>query len=123
MVAHMRLQRLPTGDLFIVDDGALTRDALSLVFTPAGYRVLAFADATALLAAARGHAPGCVLLDLHLPDKSGLVVLKKIDARSYPAPIFIVTGDSDVGCAVEAVKSGAFDYLVKPLTRAPLSCV
>jgi len=54
-------------------------------------------------------------LDLHLPAKSGLVVLRELDARSYPAPIFIVTSDSDVSSAVEAVKSGAFDYLVKPL--------
>jgi two-component system, LuxR family, response regulator FixJ len=50
-----------------------------------------------------------------LPAKSGLVVLRELDARSYPAPIFIVTSDSDVSSAVEAVKSGAFDYLVKPL--------
>jgi FixJ family two-component response regulator len=56
-----------------------------------------------------------VLLDLHLPAKSGLTVLKELHARSYPAPIFIVTGDGDVSSAVEAVKSGAFDYLVKPL--------
>jgi FixJ family two-component response regulator len=48
----------------------LTRDALSLVFTLAGYRVLTFADAMAFLAAARGHAPGCGLLDLHLPVRS-----------------------------------------------------
>ena len=56
-----------------------------------------------------------MLLDLHLPAKSGLTVLKELDARSYPAPIFIVTGDGEVSSAVEAVKSGAFDYLVKPL--------
>jgi FixJ family two-component response regulator len=114
MAAYMPLQGLPTGDLFIVDDDALMRDALSLVFTRAGYRVLGFADAAAFLATARDRAPVCVLLDLHLPDKSGLEVLKEVDARNYPAPIFIVTGDNDVGCAVEAVKNGAFDYLVKP---------
>jgi FixJ family two-component response regulator len=59
-------------------------------------------------------------LDLHLPAKSGLVVLRELDARSYPAPIFIVTGDSDVSSAVEAVKSGAFDYLVKPLDASAI---
>jgi FixJ family two-component response regulator len=63
---------------------------------------------------ALGHQLPC-LLDLHVPAKSGLTVLKELDARSYPAPIFIVTGDGDVSSAVEAVKSGAFDYLVKPL--------
>jgi FixJ family two-component response regulator len=59
--------------------------------------------------------PACVLLDLHLPDKSGVAVLKELNAHSYPAPIFIITGDGGVSSAVDAVKNGAFDYLVKPL--------
>lgn len=101
-------------DLFIVDDDAATRDALSVVFTLAGYRVNVFAGAAPFLAAARNHTPAAVLLDLHLPDRSGLAVLKELNAHHYPAPIFIISGDGDVGCAVEAVKSGAFDYLVKP---------
>lgn len=49
------------------------------------------------------------------PAQSGVAALKELNAQYYPAPIFIVTGDGDVGCAVDAVKSGAFDYLVKPL--------
>lgn len=101
-------------DLFIVDDDASTRDALSVVFTLAGYRVKTFAGAAPFLAAAREHRPAAVLLDLHLPDRSGLAVLKDINAQHYPAPIFIISGDGDIGCAVEAVKSGAFDYLLKP---------
>jgi FixJ family two-component response regulator len=101
-------------DLFIVDDDSATRDALSVVFTLAGYRVIAFAGAGTFLSAARSRTPAAVLLDLHLPDRSGLAVLKDLDAHHYPAPIFIISGDGDVGCAVEAVKSGAFDYLVKP---------
>jgi len=104
-----------SSDLFIVDDDAMMRDALSVVFTLAGYRVTGFVDGETFLAVASDRTPAAVLLDLHLPGKSGLVVLRELDARSYPAPIFIVTGDGDVSSAVEAVKSGAFDYLVKPL--------
>ncbi len=110
----MASQFFPTSDLFIVDDDPTTRDALSVVFTLAGYRVSVFADAETFLAAARSHTPAGVLLDLHLPDKSGLAVLKELNAQHYLAPIFILSGDSDVACAVEAVKSGAFDYLLKP---------
>ncbi len=110
----MVLRDLPAGELFVVDDDDMIRDALSIVFTLAGYRVTDFADAASFLAAARNHAPAGVLLDLHLPDKSGLATLKELDAQNYPAPIFMVTGDSDIGCAVEAVKSGAYDYIVKP---------
>jgi two-component system, LuxR family, response regulator FixJ len=111
----MASEPLRPGDLFIVDDDARMREALSVVFTLAGYGVSVFPDAERFLAVARTRAPDCVLLDLHLPDKSGLAVLKELDAHSYPAPIFIVTGDGDISSAVEAVKNGAFDYLVKPL--------
>lgn len=106
---------LGTRNLFIVDDDPMMRDALSIVFTLAGYGVVVFADAETFLAAARTRVPACVLLDLHLPDKSGVAVLKELNAHNYPAPVFIITGDGDVSSAVEAVKSGAFDYLVKPL--------
>src|SRR5262249_30806931 len=106
---------LAANDLFIVDDDAMMRDALAVVFTLAGYRVTGFVNAQSFLVAARGRTPVCVLLDLHLPDKSGVAVLKELNAHSYPAPIFIITGGDDVVSAVEAVKSGAFDYLVKPL--------
>ena len=107
-------QSMPTSDLYIVDDDAATRDALSVVFTLAGYRVTVFSHAEAFLAVARATTPAGVLLDLHLPDKSGLAVLRELNAQHYPAPIFIVSGDGDVACAVEAVKCGAFDYMIKP---------
>jgi two-component system response regulator FixJ len=105
----------PTSDLFVVDDDATMRDALSVVFTLAGYRVGLFAEPEPFLAAARGVVPAAVLLDLHMPRKSGLAVLKELDAAHYPAPIFMVTGDDEIAHAVEAVKHGAYDYVVKPL--------
>jgi FixJ family two-component response regulator len=110
----MTSQLLPTGDLFIVDDDAAISYALSAAFTLAGYRVSVFVDAKTFLAAARANLPSGVLLDLHLPDKSGLEVLKEINAQYYPSPIFILSGDGDIANAVEAVKSGAFDYMLKP---------
>ena len=109
----MASQFLPARELFIVDDDATTRDALSVVFTFASYRVRLFADAESFLAAARSQPPAGVLLDLHLPDKSGLEALKELNAQYYPAPIFIVSGDADIAGAVEAVKNGAFDYMLK----------
>jgi two-component system response regulator FixJ len=108
------LQFLPTSDLFIVDDDAVTRDALSAIFALAGYHVTVFAEAEKFIAAARAKPPAGVLLGLHLSDKSGLAVLKEINAKQYPAPILIISHDGNVACAVDAVKGGAFDYLVKP---------
>jgi len=104
----------PAHDLFIVDDDVTMREALSVVFTLAGYRVSVFGDGEGFIAGVRGRIPAAVLLDLHLPDKSGLAVLKQIGAPNFPAPIFIISGDGDIAYAVEAVKNGAYDYLPKP---------
>jgi two-component system response regulator FixJ len=110
----MASQLLSSQDLFIVDDDDAICHALSVAFTLAGYRVTVFTDAKTFLAAARANPPAGVLLDLHLPDKSGLEVLKEINAQHYPSPIFILSGDGDIAHAVEAVKGGAFDYMLKP---------
>ena len=110
----MAAQIVPANELFIVDDDEAMHDALSMVFTLAGYRVSVFADGAGFVDAARAHAPAAVLLDLNLPDKSGLAVLKEIDAWHFSSPVFIISGDGDIARAVEAVKSGAFDYMVKP---------
>lgn len=120
----MTSQYFPPSELFVVDDDATTRDALAVVFTLAGYRVTVFGDAASFMAAARSRRPAAVLLDLHLPDKSGVEVLKELNAQNYPAPIIILSGDGDVACAVEAVKCGAFDYMLKPFdARAIVSRV
>jgi two-component system response regulator FixJ len=105
---------LPTSELFVVDNDASIRDGLSSAFALAGYHVVGFAEAKTFIAAARVKAPAGVLLDLHLPDKSGMAVLEELNARDYPAPILMISGDDNIACAVKAVKNGAFDYLVKP---------
>lgn len=110
----MAFQVAPSSDIFIVDDDATVRDALSVVFTLAGYRVTSFADGEEFLAVARANTPACVILDLHMPGRSGIALLKELNAQHYPAPIFIISGDDDICFAVEAIKNGAFDYIVKP---------
>src|SRR5664279_4460261 len=120
---HM-MQSLRSGDLFVVDSDTAIRDALSSAFALAGYHVVGFAEAKTFIAAARVKAPAGVLLDLHLPDKSGMAVLEELNARDYPAPILMISNDDSVACAVKAVKSGAFDYLVKPFdAHAIVACV
>lgn len=101
-------------DLFIVDDDPSVRDALSVVFSAEGYRVTRFADGESFLAAARTETPGCVLLDVHMPGRSGIDVLRQLDAQRYGAPIFIISAQGDIPLAVEAIKHGAFDFIEKP---------
>src|SRR6185312_13932309 len=83
-------------------------------------RVSLHAEGETFLAAARSRPPAAVLLDLHLPGKSGIAVLKELDAPRYPAPVFMITGDGEIARAVDAVKCGAFDYIVKPFDARAL---
>jgi two-component system response regulator FixJ len=75
--------------------------------------VTVFQIPASFIAAARGRTPACVLLDLYMPVKSGLDVLKEIDARSYPAPILMVSANGAIPTAVEAIRRGAYDFLEK----------
>ncbi len=112
----MTSQFSPGSDLFLIDDDPNMRDALSVVFTLAGYNVTGFAEADTFLAAVRSNAPVCILLDIHMPVRSGLEVLKALNAPVYPAPIFMISADTDIPVAVEAIKCGAYDYIVKPFS-------
>src|SRR5437773_4659501 len=89
-------------------------DPLSFVFSAGGYQVICFADGAALLAVARTRTPSCVLLDVHIPGKSGLDILKELHGEEYPAPIFMLSGQGDIAMAVSAIKSGALDFIEKP---------
>jgi FixJ family two-component response regulator len=102
------------GEIFVVDDDPAVRDTLSLVLTAGGYQVICFADGAALLAVARSRTPAAILLDVHIPGKSGLDILKELHGEDYPAPIFMISGKGDIAMAVSAIKSGALDFIEKP---------
>jgi two-component system, LuxR family, response regulator FixJ len=101
-------------DIFVVDDDPAVRDALSIVLSMEGFSVSGFADGATFLAATRAHTPGCVILDVHMPGRSGLDILKELNAHHYPAPIFIISGQGDIPMAVDAIKHGALDFIEKP---------
>jgi FixJ family two-component response regulator len=73
-----------------------------------------FADGAALLSVARSRTPSAILLDVHIPGKSGLDVLKELHGEDYPAPIFMISGQGDIAMAVSSIKSGALDFIEKP---------
>jgi two-component system response regulator FixJ len=100
-------------EIFVVDDDPAVRDALRVVFELEGYRVSAFPDGLSFLAAARNRTPGCVLLDVHMPGRSGLDILNELGVQ-YGAPVFMISGQGDIPMAVEAIKQGAHDFLEKP---------
>jgi len=102
------------GEIFVVDDDPAVRETLSIVLSAGGYKVICFADGAALLAVARARVPACILLDVHIPGKSGLDILKELHGEDYPAPIFIISGQGDIAMAVSAIKNGALDFIEKP---------
>jgi FixJ family two-component response regulator len=105
---------LSRGEIFVVDDDPGVRETLSVVLSAGGYQVICFADGAALLAVARNRTPSCILLDVNIPGKSGLDILKELHGEDYPAPIFIISGQGDIAMAVSAIKSGALDFIEKP---------
>ena len=107
-------QGLVGGEIFIVDDDPAVRDALSTVLTFEGYHVTGFAEGNSFITAARARTPVCIVLDVHMPGRSGLDILKELNAQQYGAPILIISGRGDIPMAVEAIKNGALDFIEKP---------
>ena len=105
--------------VFVVDDDSAMRDALVHLLSRLQYSVFAFASAAEFLDFGRPDRPGCLLVDLELPDRSGLALQQQLaGGRSYP--ILFVTDRGDVSSCVRAMKDGAVDILQKPLGEGEL---
>ncbi|WP_029063982.1 response regulator [Labrenzia sp. DG1229] len=102
--------------VYIVDDDPAVRDALSVLFNMEGYVVETFSDGDTFIQSASKSVPACVMLDVHMPGRSGIEILKALNAENYPAPIFIISGQGDIPMAVEAIRNGAFDFIEKPFS-------
>ena len=108
------------GEIFVVDDDPAIRDTLFVILSTGGYEVICFADGAALLEVARSRTPAAILLDVNIPGKSGLDILKELHGEDYPAPIFMISGQGDIAMAVGAIKSGALDFIEKPFRGTEL---
>ena len=114
----------PDAIVLVVDDDVSVREALGGLIRSAGLRVEAFASAQEFLAHPRTDAPGCLVLDMRLPDLSGLDLQKRLAEIDLEIPIVFITGHGDVPTAVQAMKAGASDFIEKPISRSELlSCV
>jgi FixJ family two-component response regulator len=109
------------GEIVVVDDDPAVRETLSLIFAHEGYQVTCFADGRSFLAAAQVRVPACVLLDVYIPGRSGLDILKDFNAGDYPAPVFIISGRGDIPMAVDAIKHGALDFIQKPFSASAVA--
>jgi two-component system, LuxR family, response regulator FixJ len=110
----------PSPTIFIVDDDASFRNAVSRLMRAGGYGVQTFASATEFLQSARSDVPGCVLLDLQMPGPSGLDLQRALVRSENPLPIVFLTGQGDIPTSVDAMRAGADDFLTKPVKKEVL---
>jgi two-component system, LuxR family, response regulator FixJ len=101
-------------NVYVVDDDNAVRDALSVMLSLEGFQVFGFADGESFLTAVRQHEPDCIILDVHMPGRSGLDILKELNQRQSAIPLFIISGQGDIPMAVDAIKNGALDFIEKP---------
>lgn len=100
--------------LFVVDDDAAMRRSLAYLFDASGWQVQSFASAHDFLERYDGHVPGCLVLDVRMPLMSGLGLQQALKERGNHLPIIFLTGHGDLAMAVQAMKTGACDFLEKP---------
>ncbi|MFO1418594.1 MAG: response regulator [Methylotetracoccus sp.] len=100
--------------VFVVDDDQDMRESLRWLLESAGYRVELFESAEEFLQRPGNPSPGCMLLDVRMPGMGGLRLLERLSTVGPHLPVIMVTAHGDVPMAVNAVKSGAFDFIEKP---------
>lgn len=105
--------------VFIVDDDASIREALSELLATYGVTAMTFESAGAYMNAEKPKRPACLILDVELPDINGLDLQHQIVGGDHP-PIVFITGYGDIPSSVRAIKRGAVDFLTKPFSDADL---
>ena len=117
MAFHSARPPSPTPVIFVTDDDASFRTAISRLLRASGYEVEIFDSAEAFLSRVATAKFGCLVLDLHLPGQSGFQLQETLARAGHDLPVVFVTGHGDVPQSVRAMKSGAVDFLIKPVTR------
>jgi two-component system CheB/CheR fusion protein len=107
--------------IFIVDDDPDVREALGAVLREDGHAIMTFATCEEFLEAFSPGQGALLLIDGYLPGMSGLALLQRLHAEGGRLPAIMITGNSDVHMAVEAMKAGASDFIEKPIGHAELS--
>jgi len=119
-VAAPRVAAAAAPVVFVVDDDISVRESLELLIQAAGWRAETYPSAHAFLARPRVAVPSCLVLDVSLPDLSGLELQTRLTPERTELPIIFITGHGDVPMTVRAMKAGAVEFLTKPFRDAVL---
>lgn len=110
--------------VFVVDQDVSVRESLEALIQFQGWHAETFSSAHDFLARPRDLVPSCLVLDISLPDVSGLDVQKRVAADRVDMPVIFITGCGDVAMTVQAMKAGAAEFLTKPFdTRVLLEAI
>jgi FixJ family two-component response regulator len=105
--------------VYLVDDDASVREAIADLLDAVEVKVISFDSAAGFLRHERLDSAGCLVLDLQLPEMSGLDLQERLGHESGP-PIIFITGRGDIPSSVRAMKAGAMEFLTKPVDRESL---
>src|SRR5262245_46496350 len=105
----------PTPTVFVVDDDGDVRVSIAELLRCAGLRAETYATAQEFLAREPGDRPSCLVLDLQLPRMGGLDVQRALGSSGDPMPIIFLSGHGDIPTTVKAMKSGAVEFVTKPV--------
>jgi two-component system response regulator FixJ len=104
----------------LVDDDEAIRRSAGFMLKTSGFKVISYASGVELLKDAKELAPGCILLDVRMPEMDGLQVQEALKERGVGLPVVVMTGHGDVNVAVQAMKAGAVDFIEKPFEKSVL---
>jgi len=105
----------PEPIVFVIDDDRMIREGLQSLIRSVGLRVETFASARDFLSARLPDAPSCLVLDVRMPDVSGLDLQRKLNDANIHIPLIFITGHGDIPMSVRAMKEGAQEFLTKPV--------
>ena len=100
--------------VFVIDDDPSVREALDSLLRSMAFKVQLFGSAQEFLDAERPNAPGCIVLDVRLPGRSGLDFQHDLTRSGIHLPIIFITGHGDIPMSARAFKAGAIEFLTKP---------
>jgi len=106
--------------IHLVDDDEAIRRSAGFMLKTSGYKVSSYTSGIELLKEAKELQPGCILLDVRMPEMDGLQVQQALQERGIGYPVIVMTGHGDVTVAVQAMKAGAVDFIEKPFEKAVL---
>ena len=104
-----------TPNVFLIDDDASVRRALARLIKSAGHQVQTFASAREFLDSAAAEEAACLVLDVRMPDLTGIDLQRQLEVLNRKVPIVFITGHGDIPMSVSAMKAGAVDFLSKPV--------